>query len=329
MYIIGVDAGGSKTRALVSRAEDGQILGEAISRGANYQQMGPSKTAEIVAETISLALEPVVNWENKERVVALGVGAAGCGREEEQQALKKELQQLQLAENVTVVDDGKAALISAWQDQPGIVLIAGTGSIAYALDKEDNFHRSGGWGPLLGDQGSGCWLGLTALQKALKLANRGEYAWLNRLLEQFAGGLDNLTELLNYIYDPKKQQDRDELLPRQELARLAPLILSEAEAGKRRPFLLAEQGAEELTRLLVPLVQKVGIKDRKIALAGGLMENEFYRNLTINKAKAKLDKYNEIVKMELEPVYGALIIAQKIAVNKGFTGTWGGFNADD
>lgn len=320
MYIIGVDAGGSKTRALVSRMEDGQILGESISKGANYQQFGPLKTAEIVAETIRLALDPVINWENEERVGALGVGAAGCGRKEEQQALKEELENLQLAENIEVIDDGKAALISAWKDKPGIVLIAGTGSIAYALDKEGNFHRSGGWGPLLGDQGSGCWLGLMAFQKALKLADRGENEWLNRLLAQFAGGLNDLTELLNYIYGSKNQQGSKEILPRQELAQLAPLIFSEAEAGKRRPFILVEQGADELSSLVVPLVQKVGIKNRKIALAGGLMENEFYRNLTINKAKAKLDQYEEIVKMELEPVYGALILARKLAVNKGLIG---------
>lgn len=304
MYLVGIDAGGSKTRVIVMEAKNKKIVGEAYGIGANFQDLGAGGVARVIAETCKLALDPVLLWKDRaEVVVKIGAGVAGCGRKEEQLALSKELSQLMVFDDLIIEDDGKTALLSAWQGKPGIVLIAGTGSIAYALDHDGIFYRSGGWGPLLGDAGSGCWLGLKSLGRALKRSDRqGRDDKLNFLLGNLNGAVHDQDQLIRFIY-------QTENIPRKELARLAPVIFKQAEKGDQFFVDIVREGARELAAEVTGLAKKIPIEDRKIALAGGLTNNHLYREKISSLIEAASVEIKLIRKIELEPVFGALYLA--------------------
>lgn len=307
MYLVGIDAGGSKTRVIVMQADNRKILGEAYGTGANFQQLGAAGSAKVIAETCKLALDPVLLWEDREKVdIKIGAGVAGCGREEEKLALRRELSQLMVFDELIIEDDGKTALLSAWKGKAGIVLIVGTGSIAYALDNNGVFYRAGGWGPVLGDAGSGCWLGLRSIGQALKRADRqGKEDKLNFLLDNLNDDVNNRDQLISFIY-------QNGSIPRKELASLAPMILDQAE--KEDPFFLeiVEAGANELAAEVIGLTMKLAVEDRRIALAGGLTNNCFYKDKISSLIKAASVDIKLIRKIELEPVFGALHLAEKL-----------------
>jgi len=307
MYLVGIDAGGSNTRVIVMEARNRKIVSQAHGTGANFQQLGAAGSARVIAETCKLALDPVLLWKDREKAgIKIGAGVAGCGRKEEQLALKKELSQLMVFDDIIIEDDGKTALLSAWQGKPGIVLIAGTGSIAYALDEEDNFYRSGGWGPILGDAGSGCWLGLSSFKMALKRADHsGNEDKLRFLFENLNEEIRNRDQLISFIY----QGDR---LPRKELAGLAPVILNQAEKGDSFFLEIVETGAKELTAEVIALATKLPVEDRRIALAGGLTNNDFYRGKIQSLIEAAAIEFKSIEKIKLEPVFGALYLAETL-----------------
>ena len=307
MYLVGIDAGASKTRVIVMEAKNKKIVGEAYGIGANFQELGAAGTARVIAETCKLALDPILLWKDREKVdIKIGAGVAGCGRENEQLALRNALNQLMVFNDLIIEDDGKTALLSAWQGKPGIVLIAGTGSIAYALDNDGVFYRSGGWGPLLGDAGSGCWLGLRGLGNALKRSDRyNKNDKLKFLLKDLNSGICDQEQLVSFIY-------QNNTIPRRELARLAPVILNQAEQGDQFFVEIVTGGAKELAAEIIGLAMKLPVEDRKIALAGGLTNNDYYREKISSLIEAAPVEIKLIRKIELEPVFGALYLADTL-----------------
>ena len=307
MYLVGIDAGASKTRVIVMEAKNKKIVGEAYGIGANFQELGAAGTARVIAETCKLALDPILLWKDREKVdIKIGAGVAGCGRENEQLALRNALNQLMVFNDLIIEDDGKTALLSAWQGKPGIVLIAGTGSIAYALDNDGVFYRSGGWGPLLGDAGSGCWLGLRGLGNALKRSDRyNKNDKLKFLLKDLNSGICDQEQLVSFIY-------QNNTIPRRELARLAPVILNQAEQGDQFFVGIVTGGAKELAAEIIGLAMKLPVEDRKIALAGGLTNNDYYREKISSLIEAAPVEIKLIRKIELEPVFGALYLADTL-----------------
>src|SRR6185295_1759966 len=126
------------------------------------------------------------------------VGAAGAGREQEQHELAAALIAAQVARRVRVAGDSEISLAAAFGDGPGILLNAGTGSIAFARSPDAHLHRAGGYGWQLGDEGGGYWLGRRALDVAARSQDgRGEGSTLlARLLG--ALGLRHLDDLIRW-----------------------------------------------------------------------------------------------------------------------------------
>src|SRR2546428_12668936 len=117
---------------------------------------GAAQAAAVLAETARRAGAQVGLDLPVERAV---VGAAGAGRAQEQAELEAALLEAGVARRVRVLADGEVALATAFSTGPGILVNAGTGSIAYARDPAGELHRAGGYGWQLGDEGGGYWLG--------------------------------------------------------------------------------------------------------------------------------------------------------------------------
>ena len=153
--VVGVDAGGSKTAAAL--AAGGVIVRSAFGPGANPTAIGIEGAANAILRTVR-------DVAGGEPIAAIYVGAAGAGNPR----VARELESLIAAgfprAFVRVGDDAQIALRAAIPSGPGIVIIAGTGSIALASDVHDALHRAGGLGYLLGDEGSAGWIGLEAVR---------------------------------------------------------------------------------------------------------------------------------------------------------------------
>jgi len=159
--VVGVDGGGSKTRVIVGTAE-GEILATVDGAKSAVVPGRASDSANVIADLVVRAIAEIAQpGVVVPRVLYCGV--AGTGREEERRALHAALDAKELAEEVVIDSDGLIAMYDAFEDRPGILLVVGTGSIAYGRSPAGEVVRCGGWGPTFGDEGSGGWIGRRAL----------------------------------------------------------------------------------------------------------------------------------------------------------------------
>src|SRR6202158_3881410 len=159
--VMGVDGGGSKTCVLVGTAE-GEVLAAADGPKSAVAPGQAARSADVIADLVTRALGEIAQpGAVFPRVLYCGV--AGTGRDEERRALHSALDAKELAEEVVIDSDGLIAMYDAFDDRAGILLVVGTGSIAYGRSPAGEIVRCGGWGPTFGDEGSGGWIGRRAL----------------------------------------------------------------------------------------------------------------------------------------------------------------------
>ena len=160
LVVIGVDGGGSHTRVAVAD-ETGAKISSAEGPGSAVQPGAVERSGKVIASVVAEALQAAERETGQPRVLCVGV--AGVGRPGEREALRIILTELALADEIVVLTDAETALEDAFGDGPGILLTAGTGSIAYGRGPTGAASRCGGWGPVCGDEGSGAWIGRRAL----------------------------------------------------------------------------------------------------------------------------------------------------------------------
>jgi len=172
MYVLGIDAGGTKTVCLLAD-EAGRIVAEGRGPGANFHTSGDLDLEKALRQVIDQAIG------DREIVpAAVCIGIAGVDREAEACRVRDLMRRIGCRSPIVVVNDALIALAAGAGDAPGIVIIAGTGSIAYGRNARRDAARSGGWGHIIGDEGSGYWIGQQAVQRVR------QPLWLLRLHEQ-------------------------------------------------------------------------------------------------------------------------------------------------
>lgn len=158
--VVGVDGGGSKTDAVIVDAE-GRIMGEGTSGPSNPLRVGIARAAAAVREAIDKACEAAE--VRREDILAAEVGLAGARRTELRERVREALSNLGIAD-VEVVGDADIALYGATNGEPGVVVIAGTGSVCCGVNSRGKRNCAGGWGPVAGDEGGGAWIARRALR---------------------------------------------------------------------------------------------------------------------------------------------------------------------
>ena len=291
---VGVDAGGSKTA--VTYSLDGSCKGVWYGDSANATIAGPERASDTIARTIELALDGALPN-------AIFVGAAGAGRDRIAGMLRDALASRFSGADVEVRDDAYIALRAAVAQGDGAVVIAGTGAIAYA-EKDGAGFRSGGYGYLFGDGGSGFGIGAAAIDRLLRSydsrAPRDAFA---EAMET-ALGAGSLHETLAKVYgDPS---------PPRAIAAVAPVVLDLAGRGDRTAGKIIQQAAAELNDLLKAAIKSAGLSgsDAPIAFSGGLLRAGTM--LTYLLETRLLNDYPTmpILKDNPEPCAGALCAAE-------------------
>ena len=259
--VVGVDGGGSKTLVMVADERGSEIV--RVEGGPSAVRPGESdRSTEVIARTVRDALAAADMSHVLPKVLCVGV--AGVGREGLRQDLWQSLVSADLAEEVVVHTDATIALDDAFAEGPGILLIAGTGSIAYGRGPTGVTARCGGWGPAFGDEGSGSWLGRRALS-VVTAAHDGrepETALTGAILT--AAQVDQVDDLIAWAAAATPAL----------FATLAPAVTNSAEAGDLRANALLSLAAEELALHVRTLARKLFGDEQAaapVALAGGLL----------------------------------------------------------
>jgi N-acetylglucosamine kinase-like BadF-type ATPase len=257
--VIGVDAGGTRTRAVALDGE-GREVGRAEGRCAIADAERPGGPAGAVADTCSAAAGAAGRGLP---VDAVWAGLSGAGREAARVAVEDELRRLGVAREVRVGTDVAAAFHDAFSTGPGILLISGTGSIAFGRAEDGREARVGGWGPWLGDEGSGFAIGAAGLKCVARQADgRAPGTGLRTAVLAFLGKA-TVQDMLPWAAAASKG----------DVAALAPLVAAAAEAGDPAAREILAQAVRDLEAHASALLDQLGPwrQPPPVALTGGLI----------------------------------------------------------
>jgi len=300
-YLLGLDGGGTKTKCVVTD-HDLNILNECIGGPSNFLVFGTEEVSNtllsIIQECISqLKIEP-------DHIDSILLGTAGAGRRDDAERLENEFIKLAekngiLFKNFRVESDARIALEGAFSGAPGSILIAGTGSIMFGKDSDGMIHRVGGFGRILGDEGSGFQIGRLGLSAVAKYYDgRGPRTILKEMIEK----VFNITDSSSMITEVYKNKF--------DVASVAPLVMKAAEQGDDVCVHILNTEIEELIEHVNTMKVKLNEPVLKISLIGGTITTEnYYSNLF--KEKVKLIEGVQLMEPELPPQVGAALMAKQ------------------
>lgn len=274
--VCAVDGGGTKTLAIVLN-RDGVELGRAVTGPSNYVAGEDDRVVTNITGAVERAIESAGHPHFLE---ALWVGLAGVDRPGARAAIEARI--AHLSANVRLTNDAQL-LFGAFPDEVGIVLIAGTGSIALGQDRHGQTARAGGWGYLIGDEGSGYDLGRRGIRAAAKAADsRGlQTSLLPSLLAHW--GLAHPLQIIDEVY-----RERDKAA----IAGCAGLVFEAADAWDPVASRLVQSGAAELASAVGAVEQMLDFEngDVPIVLSGSLLvEREDYRRMVLDRIEHQID----------------------------------------
>jgi N-acetylglucosamine kinase-like BadF-type ATPase len=193
-HVIGIDAGGTKTVCILADDQK-RMLSRARGPGANLQAAGELEVEKVLHDVMQQAI-----GDRDIAPAAICLGIAGVDRPNDAAIVDGIMKRIGAKARIVIVNDALIALETGAPGQPGIVIVSGTGSIAYGRNAAGEAARAGGWGYALGDEGSGYWIGRAALRAVLRAADqRGPRTMLTpMLLEHFSVSHPQL--LLHEIY---------------------------------------------------------------------------------------------------------------------------------
>jgi glucosamine kinase len=259
--VVGIDGGGSKTHVIVAD-ESGTKLGEAFGPGSAVRPGQADSSADVIESALREALSTAGHAETRPAVTYIGV--AGVGRDTQRLEFLDALRTRDLGADVIVQSDFSIALDDAFGDGPGILLIAGTGSVAFGRSPAGASARCGGWGPVMGDEGSGGWIGRRALSVVTSAADGREPPTALTGAVLTAAEVNDVTELVQWAGEATAGK----------LATLAPIVLSVANAGDQRANAIISLASEELMLHVRALARELFVDERAaipLAFSGGLL----------------------------------------------------------
>ena len=303
MHVLGIDAGGTKTVCLL--ADDrGQVLSEARAGGANLQSSGELEVEKVLHRVMEEAL-----GDHDVLPAAICLGIAGVDRPEDSDAVRGIMRRIGFKTPTLVVNDALVALVAGAGEEPGVVLVAGTGSIAYGRDARGRAARAGGWGYLLGDEGAGFWIGRAALSAVVRqFDGRGPVTLLTDMVLKHMR-LDSPTQLIHEIYY------RD--VHRHAIAGLAALVDQAAEARDAVAGQILARAGAELTAAAASVITRLDMRGQMFPtiLAGGIFRGVPWLATDVTARLSEVAPRSEVRLLDVEPAIGAVRLA--IAAARG------------
>ncbi len=293
--LFGIDGGGSKTKLLVTDS-DLNKLGESSGGATNFHKIGYQEAVLNIENLVEPFLQ---NYEDS--TIILVIGTAGAGRKNDALQFEKYLKEsLTEIETIKVISDAEVTLKGAFENEEGAILIAGTGSILY-FKIGDEVKRIGGYGRLLGDEGSGYSLGRKGLNIVSKMLDgRLEQSYLLELAKEKIS-INSPADLINKVNNENY-----------DIASFAQVVISAALKSDKYSLVLIDEETDELLLHLKTMLDENKIKSINLVLSGGLLSNgNFYKNVLIDKINSLYPQI-KITVPKYSPEYGAVLIAKEL-----------------
>lgn len=294
---VGVDGGGTHTRAVLVD-EAGRELGRAEGGASVVRVEAPESAARVVIETVRAAAD-MAGVDLPADV--LWAGLAGAGSRDARVGVEVALSAAGLAERTVVGTDVEAAFEDAFGDGPGILLIAGTGSIAWARSADGRLERVGGWGDRLGDEGSGFAIGMAALRAVVRAEDgRGEVTRLRAAVIEHLG-LGAPSDLIAWVATASKAR----------VAALVPVVVTAAQEGDGVARRILDEAVAALTDHLTAAVERGGPWENppELVLWGGLLQPDGSLRGAVEPAARSLPV--QLSARSVDPALGAVSLARK------------------
>lgn len=301
MHVLGIDVGGTKTVCLLANGH-AEILAEARAAGANLQGAGELALEKVLHGVMETALAGQRVFPS-----AICLGIAGVDRAEDQAVVRAVMHRIGYKASVLIVNDALIAMQAGIGDDPGIVVVSGTGSIAYGRNARGEAARAGGWGYVLGDEGSGYWIGRHALRAVVRQADgRGRETILTpRLLGHF--GLKRAAELIHKVY-------HEELAP-SDIGALAVYVQQARDDGDFVATGILDYAAEELVTAAAAVMRQLEMEHESFSfvLAGGMFHAVPWLHEQLKLLLPSLAAQSRTIRLDKDPALGAVQLALAVA----------------
>ncbi|HVL66422.1 MAG TPA: BadF/BadG/BcrA/BcrD ATPase family protein [Vicinamibacterales bacterium] len=296
-HVLGIDAGGTKTVCLLAD-DTGAVLSESRSTGANLQAVGELEVEKVLHRVMEEAI-----GDRHVVPAAICLGIAGVDRPDDAAVVRGIMKRIGYKARVLVVNDALVALEAGAPGEPGVVIISGTGSICYGRNAVGDAARSGGWGYVLGDEGSGYWIGRAALRAVLREADRrGKATALTPLLlEHF--GVNRPQGLIHEVYH----------------SNLKPAAIGALARSVHQAFLRGDEvaigilrgAANELESAALSVARRLGLVGQHFTfiLAGGIFKAVPWVQEELARRLPVASPGSTVRLLEVEPALGAVRLA--------------------
>jgi N-acetylglucosamine kinase-like BadF-type ATPase len=307
IYFLGIDGGGTKTQAVITNANF-EILGEGRSGPSNPHRAGfKEAVANIKAATYAALEEAGLHLQD---ITAACAGIAGISHPIHYHTMEDALDRTLGIDNLELVTDARAALTGALDGKPGVIVIAGTGSIALGLNEAGHDARSGGWGPTFSDEGSGYDIARHALKAvAASFDGRLPETLLTKMICKELN-IEKPSDLPSVIY-------QDDAKPAQ-IAGLAKLVSEAAAAGDDIARDILARAGTELGRLAIAVIERLELQNQRfrVACVGSVFNAGNFILEPFGRAVLKVAPHAEIGQPIYPPTIGAVKLADMLLKQK-------------
>ena len=297
MPVLGIDVGGSKTVCILAD-ESEQVIAQGREEGANLQGAGELALEKVLHSVMERTLDGTGIFPT-----AICLGIAGVDRAADESVVRSIMKRIGYKARILIVNDALIALQAGIGDAAGIVIVSGTGSIAYGRNDEGLASRAGGWGYALGDEGSGYWIGRLALRAAVRHADgRGRITSLTPLLlEHF--GVERASELIHKVY-------RNDLNPR-TIAAVAKYVQHARDTGDAVAAGILSRAADELVTAAAAVMTRLDLRESQFTfvLAGGMFHAVPWLSDQLQLVLPGLAPQCSVMRLNHEPAAGAVRLA--------------------
>lgn len=295
-YFIGIDGGGTKTNGTISLADGKQLATFAVGP-SNYHSIGIEQATHNI-ETLIHSLLAAVH-ANKDQIEAIAFCGAGVDCDEDVSVLTKAIQAMGFSGKLAVENDALGALVGANGKKSGAMLISGTGSIIMGIDAKGALIRVGGWGHVIGDEGSGYWISREAY-RYLSKAHDGR-ATKTQLYNQLLDALqmNSPEELIGLLYSPGITKDK--------LATVAPVVVSLYHDDPHARAIVND-AIEGIVELIETLYKRCGHPTLELKLGGSvLQQSAIFQQCLVDRFRDRPEIQMALPKADATE--GALILA--------------------
>ncbi|HUG53720.1 MAG TPA: BadF/BadG/BcrA/BcrD ATPase family protein [Vicinamibacteria bacterium] len=311
--LLAVDGGGTSTQALVTDL-DGQVLARGLGPSSNLHNVGFERACAAIATAVGGALAQVraphshgagpaptggPGW-GEAGVAAACLGLSGVDSAQDEAQVSRWVEQQGLAGRFVVVNDSELILAGGTPAGWGVALISGTGSVCLGRDPSGRTARVGGWGPLLGDEGSGYHIAGLALERATQAADGRIEApgLLKAVLRHWA--VSDPTDLIRLVHAPTTEAA--------DIARMATVVLDLAGRNDAAAREVVAEAARDLALHVDTIVRQLGLTRPPLAMGGGMLLRSVLRRAVLDAVKSELGPVTQVS----DPPAGAVVLARRL-----------------